>query len=80
MFYFTYVLKSLKDDRMYIGWTNNLRNRIESHNKGNVESTAERRPLQLIYYEACNSRDSAIKRERFFKTGFGRRYLKNRTK
>lgn len=78
-FYYTYVLKSLKDDKFYIGWTNNLVKRFSDHNKGLVLSTKSRIPLRLIYYEACLSKEGAIKREKVLKTGFGRKYLKRRT-
>ncbi|MBI5401421.1 GIY-YIG nuclease family protein [Candidatus Wolfebacteria bacterium] len=78
MFFYTYVLESLKDKKLYIGWTNNLKERIEDHNKGLVKSTKERRPLQLKYFEGCKDKDKAIKREKYFKTGFGRRFLNNR--
>jgi len=78
MFY-TYVLKSKKDSKLYIGHTNNLRKRLEEHSKGFVRSTEIRRPLDLVYYEACLDEYKAIKREKYFKTGFGRRFLKNRT-
>lgn len=77
MFY-TYILKSKRDNKLYIGFTNNLKNRILLHNKGKVESTKDRRPLLLIYYEACLDEEKAIKREKYFKTGFGRRFLKTR--
>jgi len=76
--YYTYVLESIKDRNLYIGWTDDLRNRYKKHNSGQVESTKTRRPFILIYYEACLSKDNAIKREKYFKTGFGRRFLKNR--
>lgn len=78
MFYYTYVLKSLKDQELYIGWTDNLKSRVEKHNKGFVEATKNRLPLQLIYYEACLSKKNAIKREKSLKTGFGRKFLKDR--
>jgi putative endonuclease len=77
MFY-TYVLKSKLDSNLYIGWTVDLRNRFEKHSKGLVQATRFRRPLELIYYEACLSKDKAIKREKYLKSGFGRRYLKGR--
>lgn len=77
MFY-TYVLKSKKDKKLYIGFTNNLRKRIDDHYQGKVEATKNRRPLKLIYYEAGKSKHKAIKREKYFKTGYGRRFLKNR--
>lgn len=78
MFYYTYVLRSLKDNKYYIGSTSNLITRLKLHNQGNVNSTKGRKPLELIYYEACLSKDKAEKRERYFKTGFGRGFLKTR--
>jgi len=77
MFY-TYVLKSQIDKKLYVGYSNNLRKRIFEYEKGLVQATKIRRPLFLVYYEACLNKDKAIKREKYFKTGFGRRYLKDR--
>ena len=54
---YTYVLKSLKDGKLYIGWTNNLKKRFDNHSLGKVFSTKDRRPLDLIYYEACLDKD-----------------------
>lgn len=76
--YYTYVLKSKQDDNLYIGFTKDLRKRFGEHLDGQVESTKHRRPLELVYYEACNNRIKAVKREKYFKTGFGRRFLKSR--
>ena len=78
MFYYTYVLKSLIDNKNYIGWTNNLVRRIRKHDQGLVKSTTIRKPFKLIYYEACLSKEKAIKREKQLKTGFGRKYIKRR--
>jgi len=77
MFY-TYVLKSLKDCKLYVGWTDDLKGRFAKHSDGKVFATKWRRPLKLIYYEACLSKEAAIAREKYFKTGFGRRFLKSR--
>jgi putative endonuclease len=77
MFY-TYVLVSLRDRRLYTGCTDDLRKRIQAHQRGKVRSTADRSPLSLIYYEACLHRDDAFRRERFLKTGKGKRFLENR--
>jgi putative endonuclease len=77
MFY-TYVLLSENDKDFYIGFTKDLKARLGQHQKGLVFSTVYRRPLKLIYYEACLNKNDAIKREKYFKTGFGRRFLRNR--
>ncbi|MFA5927435.1 MAG: GIY-YIG nuclease family protein [Patescibacteria group bacterium] len=76
--YYTYVLKSASDQRLYVGWTTDLGHRLEEHNSGLVESTKNRRPLLLMYYEACLSKEKAIAREKQLKTGFGRKYLNKR--
>lgn len=76
--YYTYVLKSEKDGSFYIGWTDNLKHRLNKHFSGQVKSTSSRIPLHLIYYEACCNKEKAILREKALKTGFGRKYLKNR--
>lgn len=76
--YYTYVLLSEKDEGLYIGFTENLKQRLAQHLRGAVISTANRHPLKLIYYEACLNRYDAIKREKYFKSGFGRRFLHNR--
>ena len=78
MMFFTYVLISETDNKFYVGLADNLEKRIEEHQRGAVASTANRRPLKLIYYEACLNKKDALKREQYFKTGFGRRFLKNR--
>ena len=70
MFY-TYVLRSKKDNNIYIGFTGDLKKRLNEHNKGLVISTKSRTPLELIYYEACLDENKAIKREKYLKTGFG---------
>ncbi len=77
MFY-TYVLRSKKDGKLYVGFTDNLKRRFSEHNGGLVKSTKDRLPFELVYYEACNDKDKALKREKYFKTGFGRRFLKDR--
>ena len=75
---YTYVLLSKRDGRFYTGSTTDLRARVRSHAAGRVRSTASRAPLVLIYYEACVDLDDARRRERFLKTGKGKRYLNNR--
>lgn len=72
------MLKSKKDGDWYIGSTNNLIQRIDRHNKGYVPATKDRRPFELVYYEACLSKKLAIAREKSLKTGYGRAYLSRR--
>jgi putative endonuclease len=76
--YYTYVLLSKKDNNFYVGYTDDLKNRIKLHNAGRVKSTAYRLPILLIYYESCLNKFDAIKRERYLKTGMGKRYIRNR--
>ncbi len=76
--YFTYVLLSKKDDKYYVGFTEGIIKRYEEHLQGQVPATKNRRPLKLVYYEACLDKQKALAREKYFKTGFGRRFLKNR--
>lgn len=64
----------------YIGCTKDLKQRINQHNKGWVKSTKDRRPLSLIYYEACLNQQDALRREKYLKTIYGKRYLRNRLK
>jgi len=78
MMFYTYVLMSEKNKEFYTGFTENLKVRIKEHQSGSVKSTRNRRPLKLIYYEACLNEKDAINREKYLKTGFGRRFLRNR--
>jgi len=78
--FFTYILKSKKDKKMYTGYTNDLRKRFNQHNSSEVYSTKNRGPFNLIYYEACLNEQDAKSREKYLKTGMGKRYLKNRLK
>jgi len=61
--YYVYVLKSQKDENLYIGFTNDLKRRLSEHNSGIVRSTKSRRPFELRYYEAFYSEYDAQKRE-----------------
>jgi len=71
-FYFVYVLFSLKDKRLYIGYSENLKNRIADHARGKVSSTKNRRPLMLVHYEMFVDKKDAKAKEIFLKSGFGR--------
>jgi putative endonuclease len=68
------------DGKFYTGFTKDLKQRFEQHTKGLVESTRDRRPLKLIYYEACISQEDAIRREKYFKTYHGKMFIRKRLK
>jgi putative endonuclease len=78
--YYTYVLQSQEDGKFYTGFTQDLKLRFEQHNKGLVQSTKNRRPFKLIYYEACLNQEDATKREKYLKTYYGKMFLKRRLK
>ena len=78
--YYTYVLQSEIDGQFYTGYTKDLKLRFNKHKNGQVESTKDRLPLKLIYYEACLKREDATKRESYFKTYNGKRFLHKRLK
>ena len=80
LWFYTYVLMSQKDGNFYTGVTNNLKKRFEEHNSGSVFSTKHRVPLKLIYFEACLAKNDAYRREKYLKTGMGKRFLRNRLK
>lgn len=77
---YTYVLTSKKDGQWYTGCTSDLQKRFQDHNSGLVSSTKGRGPFKILYYEACLNQHDAFAREKYLKTGMGKRYLKNRLK
>lgn len=79
MFY-TYILKSKKDGKMYTGYTTDLRKRFKQHSDNLDGYTKGRGPFQLIYYEACIDEYDARSREKYLKSGKGKRYMKSRLK
>lgn len=79
MFY-TYIIKSMKNNYLYTGSTNDLRKRFKQHNEGKSFYTKNNGPYDLIYYEASLSEQDARSREKYLKSGMGKRYLKNRLK
>ena len=80
MFFYVYVLESQKDKQKYIGYTNNLKRRIEEHMAGNSFATKFRLPFKLIYFEGSLSQNDAKRREGYLKTTQGRRFLGLRLK
>ena len=78
--FYVYTLLSLQDKNLYTGFTTNLKDRLSRHARGEVKSTANRRPLRLIHYEYFINKDDAMAREIFLKSGFGRNNLKSALK
>ena len=74
--YYVYILKSLKDLKYYYGSCEDLEKRLSVDNAGKVRSTKSRRPFIVHYFEKCSSRAEAQKREYFFKSIDGYRWLK----
>ncbi len=74
--YYVYVLFLKKHHELYKGYTDNLKKRWSEHARELVESTRNKGPLEIAYYEAYQNKKDAMDRERYFKTGWGRLYLK----
>ncbi len=68
MLYYTYVLYSLKDGKLYIGSTSDILRRISDHNRGKVKSTRYRVPFNLVHYESFDSKSASLARERELKS------------
>jgi predicted GIY-YIG superfamily endonuclease len=73
-----YILRSLRDENLYIGSTNDLQRRLIEHNSGNVDSTKHRTPFTLEAYIAVKDKTKAIELEQYFKTGSGKAILRKR--
>lgn len=74
--YFVYIIQSLKDKKTYIGYSNNFERRLKEHNSGKSKSTKNRRPFQLLFTEQFQAEQEAKKRELYWKSGSGRRKLR----
>jgi putative endonuclease len=72
--FYVYVLRSESDSGFYIGFSTNLRARLSQHQDGESFATKSRGPWKLIYYEAYTEREDAEEREKFLKSGAGRRF------
>ncbi|MBU1102541.1 GIY-YIG nuclease family protein [Patescibacteria group bacterium] len=73
--YYAYVIKSQSHDTRYVGTTNDIYKRLNEHNSGKCRYTSGRRPWQLVYKEEYSIRGKAMKREKFLKSGQGRKFL-----
>ena len=78
MEYFVYILESEIDGRLYKGQTRDIDKRIKEHNSGKTKSTKCYKPWKLVYFETFETRDEAVLREKYFKTGSGREFLKGK--
>ena len=80
MYFYIYILQSEKDKMFYTGYTNDLKKRLKMHNDGKVQATKNRIPFKLIYFEGCLDQQDATHREKYLKTSWGKRYIKQRMK
>ncbi len=80
MKYFIYILRSLVNNDIYIGSTENVENRIKLHNLGKVKSTRGYKPWQLLEQQEFNSRSEAVMQERFLKNHQQKEILKRKYK
>jgi putative endonuclease len=78
--YYVYILLSERDKRFYTGYTNDLVKRLEEHQNGKVISTCKRLPVRLVYYEASINQADALHREKYLKSTYGKRNIRNRLK
>lgn len=78
--YFVCVLISKFDNNFYVGFTTDLIKHLKEHQDGKALAIKERKPLKLGYYEVCYNKFDAIRRERYLKSGMGRRFIRNRIK
>ena len=78
MSYFSYILYSTNYNRFYKGHCEDLAERLKQHNHGHTKSTKPFIPWEIVYFEEFETREEAIKREIYFKTAAGRRFLKNK--
>ena len=78
--WYVYLLMSKKTNQWYIGSTKDMQKRILSHNAGKNRSTKHGAPWEIIYCEISLHQKDARAREKYLKSGMGRRYLKKRLK
>ena len=74
--WFVYVVYSERDERRYVGMSDDPERRLREHNAGHTKSTKGRRPFRIVYQEQFDSPEEAREREKYFKTAAGRRFLR----
>ncbi|GBE16986.1 GIY-YIG nuclease superfamily protein [bacterium BMS3Abin15] len=75
--YYVYAIKSKARNYIYVGITNNITRRIKEHNNKRESTTRSYAPFEILLTEECLSRIKARKREKYFKSGIGKEYLKS---
>lgn len=78
--YYTYLLRSVKTSAFYVGFTEDFNKRIKAHNAGEVPSTKPTKPWEIIYLEGYLNKKDALGREKFLKSGSGKKYLRKQLK
>ena len=78
--YYVYVLKSKIKDFYYKGFCENLEMRLSQHNSGMTKSNKAYAPFEVAYFEECDNIEDAVKKEKYWKSAAGRRYLKSKIK
>ncbi len=74
--YFVYILKSKVAKKSYVGMTDNIERRLREHNSGKSFFTKNYFPWEIIHKEMYGTREEARKREKYLKSGSGRKFLK----
>jgi putative endonuclease len=74
--YYSYVLRSMKNEILYKGSTDDIEKRIQTHNAGKVKYSSKHLPWELVLSEEFETRTEAMKREKWYKTGVGREWIK----
>jgi len=75
--HYVYILQC-NDKKTYLGCTNNLKDRLERHKKGNVPATANRLPVELDFYFAIKNKYKAFEFEKYLKSASGRAFIRKR--
>lgn len=76
--FFVYVLRSIEHERNYVGFTTNVENRLFQHNSGKTKSTKGYVPWRLLFTESYKTKEEALQREKYLKSGIGRDYIKSK--
>ena len=74
--YFVYIIESEKDNRLYVGFTDNLKRRIQEHNAGKTRSTKGYLPWKIVFFVEVETRIEARKLEKYYKSGYGKEKIK----